>query len=140
MSIINPELPGARILDLFAGSGALGLEALSRGAAHVDFVDNHPASLAIVRRNAEQLGTEDFATHRADAVAFARRLQSSAYDVAFADPPYRKGMAQALAEQWLATPFAHVFGVEHDLHDPMPDGGETRRYGSTAITFYRTDA
>src|SRR6478609_12040764 len=71
MSIVNPWLAGARVLDLFAGSGALGLEALSRGAEVVDFVENAPASLAVLRANTELLEAGSAALiHRADAIAF----------------------------------------------------------------------
>src|SRR5215208_1251328 len=68
MSIVNASLPDARVLDLFAGTGALGLEALSRGAAHVDFVESAATSLRILRQNVDALGAADAVTlHRADA-------------------------------------------------------------------------
>ena len=138
MSIINPALPGARVLDLFAGSGALGLEALSRGARSVDFVESAPASLAALRENAELLGAGTSITvHRRDAIDFMDALGAGAYDVAFADPPYHRGFSERVAETWLATPFARVLGIEHASTESMPEGGDTRRYGSTAITFYR---
>jgi len=140
MSIVHARLPGAMVLDLFAGSGALGLEALSRGAAQADFVEQAPASLRALRANIEALEAGDRAhMHRADALRFARRLNAGRYDVAFADPPYRHGLAAALAEIWLAVPFAHLLGIEHELGDAMPPGGTGRRYGSTAITFYEAD-
>src|SRR5438270_1401488 len=76
MSIVTPELPGARVLDLFAGSGALGLEALSRGAERAEFVEIAPKSLAALRANAEVLGAGKAAViHRADAVRFAAALE-----------------------------------------------------------------
>lgn len=138
MSIVGTALPGAHVLDLFAGSGALGLEAISRGAASADFVEIAPASLKIVRENAERLGaTAQVTIRRADALRFAAGLGRGAYDVAFADPPYRIGLASQLAELWLTTPFATVLGVEHASNEPMPAGGEPRRYGQTTITFYR---
>ncbi|HEX5831777.1 MAG TPA: hypothetical protein VFY16_12405, partial [Gemmatimonadaceae bacterium] len=59
--------------------------------------------------------------------------------IAFADPPYGQGLAAQVAERWLATPFASILGVEHELRDAMPEGGETRRYGTTAITLYTHD-
>ena len=75
MSILGGELEGARVLDLFAGSGALGLEMLSRGAAHADFVELSPASLAALRQNIEALGAGAESTvHRGDAIRFAERL------------------------------------------------------------------
>lgn len=140
MSIVQPALPDARVVDLFAGSGALGLEALSRGARSADFVEAHASSIAALRKNVEALDAGDAArVHRADALKFAARLSRDAYDVAFADPPYREGLAVRVAECWLATPFARILGVEHEAREPMPPGGDTRRYGDTAITFYLLD-
>jgi len=137
LSIVNPKLPDARVLDLFAGSGALGLEALSRGASHVDFVEIAPASLAAIRANAAALGAGDEAVvHRADALDFVLRLGADAYDVAFADPPYDLGIATRLAEQWLATPFATLIGIEHRAGERLPGNPDQRRYGGTAISFY----
>jgi 16S rRNA (guanine966-N2)-methyltransferase len=138
MSIVNPWLAGAKVLDLFAGSGALGLEALSRGAASVDFVESAAPSLKIVRANAESLGAGPEAIfHRADAFQFVEKLPPHAYDVAFADPPYDKGFATRLAERWLQTPFAELFGIEHRLNEHLPGEGERRKYGGTVITLFR---
>ena len=138
MSIVNPDLPGARVLDLFAGSGALGLEALSRGAEHCDFVEIGALSLTALRSNIEKLGAIGAANVvRGDAMKFAERLEPSAYDVAFADPPYGMSLAQRVAQRWLQVPFAFVLGVEHAAKEAMPEGGETRKYGDTGITFYR---
>jgi 16S rRNA (guanine966-N2)-methyltransferase len=138
MSIVHPLLPGARVLDLYAGSGALGLEALSRGAASADFVEIASRSLRALRDNAEALGASDAITvHRQDALKFAGALPAGAYDVAFADPPYRMGLAADVARAWLKVPFAAVIGIEHESRESMPEGGDTRKYGDTGITFYR---
>lgn len=138
MSIVHRVLPEARVLDLCAGSGALGLEALSRGAATCDFVENATKSIAVIESNLAALGGHDGATIiRDDAVAFATRLSALAYDVAFADPPYQTDTAMALVHCWLETPFAAVFGIEHPSSLALPAPGETRRYGSTSLTFYR---
>jgi 16S rRNA (guanine966-N2)-methyltransferase len=138
MSIVHPELPGARVLDLFAGSGALGLEALSRGAEHCDFVELASRSLAALRANVEKLGAGDAARIvRGDALKFIAQLAPGSYDVAFADPPYGLSLAARVAERWLEAPFARVLGIEHGVKETMPAGGETRRYGDTGITFYR---
>ena len=129
---------GLAVADLFAGSGALGLEALSRGAASCDFVEVSAASLRAVRENAELLGAGERAVvHRGDAIRFIAGLGEGAYDLAFADPPYGHGLAAQVATRWLEVPFAALLGVEHATRDEMPEGGERRRYGDTAITFYR---
>jgi 16S rRNA (guanine966-N2)-methyltransferase len=138
LSIVNPWLAGARALDLFSGSGALGLEALSRGAAVVEFVDDSPRSIAAIRANAQLLGAGPEAViHRANALPFVDKLEPHAYDVAFADPPYDLGLATQLAERWLAVPFADILGIEHRLNEHLPGEGERRKYGGTVITFYR---
>jgi 16S rRNA (guanine966-N2)-methyltransferase len=140
MSILQRELPGARVLDLFAGSGALGLEALSRGAASADFVEKSAASLRSLRANIEKLEAGDEATvHRAEAIQFAESLPAGAYDVAFADPPYSGSGAVVLASRWLQVPFASVLSIEHAASTPMPSGADTRRYGTTAITIFRSE-
>jgi N6-adenine-specific methylase len=138
MSIVSPWLGGARVLDLFAGSGALGLEALSRGAEVVDFVESSPRSLATLRANADLLGAGAAAViHRADAMRFAAGLSAHAYDVAFADPPYDLGLATKLAELWIATPFSEIFGIEHRVNETLPGDGERRKYGGTVVTILR---
>jgi len=136
-SILQQAIPGARVLDLFAGSGALGFEALSRGAVSVDFVETHRSALAILKANSEALEVEDRVTiHRTDAVRFAERLEPGQFDVAFADPPYATDDAERLIALFRSTPFARVFAIEHSV-DRMIEGGDTRRYGDTAVTFLR---
>ena len=137
MSIVNPWLAGARVLDLFSGSGALGLEALSRGAEVVDFVDVSPKSIAAIRANAQALGAGSEAViHRADALRFIEKLEPRAYDVAFADPPYDLGLAAQVAERWLVAPFADILGIEHRASERLPGDAERRKYGNTVITLY----
>jgi 16S rRNA (guanine966-N2)-methyltransferase len=141
MSIVMPELPGARVLDLFAGSGALGLEALSRGASEVQFVELAPKSLSALKANLAALDAGEAAViHRGDALRFAASLAPHAFDVAFADPPYGLGMATKLAGLWLATPFAPVLGIEHRVDEVLPGDGDRRRYGDTAVTIFRAAA
>ena len=135
MSILAGELPGARVLDLYAGSGALGLEALSRGAASADFVELGRASLLALGRNVEALGVEAGARIlRGDALRFAEGLEPGAYDLAFADPPYAHAAAERLVALFRRAPFARILSVEHRAATALP-GDETRRYGDTAITF-----
>ena len=135
MSIVAPELPGARVLDLFAGSGALGLEALSRGATHATFVELAPASLEALRGNIDALGVDERATvRRGDALRFVQGLDAGAYDVAFADPPYNVDAADRLVALFRVTPFARILSIEHPA-DRRLAGDDTRRYGDTAVTF-----
>jgi 16S rRNA (guanine966-N2)-methyltransferase len=147
MSMVHTQLPEARVLDLFAGSGALGLEALSRGASHVDFVENNPRTFRVLQENVRSLAAEGRCTlHRVDAMGYLKKnplgLSSNVggglYDVAFADPPYRKQLAIQLVELWLREPFATIFGVEHESSEGLPAGGDTRKYGDTSVTIFRT--
>jgi 16S rRNA (guanine966-N2)-methyltransferase len=138
LNILAPELAGARVIDLFAGSGALGLEALSRGAAHATFVESHADSLTALRANIATLGaaaTTD--VRRADAIRFLATLSPGEYDVAVADPPFASGLARQVAEAWQAVPFAGVLAVEHSRKTELP-GGTTRRWGDIAVTFFHT--
>ena len=138
MSIVQNDLPAATVLDLFSGSGALGLEALSRGATHATFVESAAPSLASLKANIARLGAgEATAVERVDALRFLATLGEHAYDVAFADPPYRKGLAVQVAERWRERPFSRILGLEHEAEEMMPGDGDTRRYGDTALTFYR---
>lgn len=138
MSIVHPALPDARVLDLCAGSGALGLEALSRGAASCDFVEQSPRVLRVLEANLAALGGHEGARIvRDEALRFVQQLGDGAYDVVFADPPYASGLAEALAAQWIAQPFAAILGIEHATSITLPAIGETRNYGSTALTFFR---
>jgi 16S rRNA (guanine966-N2)-methyltransferase len=134
-SILAPDLPGATVLDLFAGSGALGLEALSRGAQHVDFVEISRSSLDALRANIAALDVEErVKVHRADALRFVSRLPTRSYDVALADPPYSTDQAARLVDAFRARPFATILGVEHSAAVTLP-GHDTRRYGDIALTF-----
>lgn len=139
MSIVQSELADARVLDLFAGSGALGIEALSRGAHEAVFVELAPRCLATLRKNLESIGAAREATvHRADALRFLTRVAPGEFDVAFVDPPYRLGLAERVVRHWLEVPFARVLGVEHETRLVLPGGADRRVYGDTVVTFYRT--
>lgn len=134
------------VLDLFAGTGALGLEALSRGAAHATFVDSARPAVNAIRGNLRELGLEERATVIAgDAVATAARHAPLApWRVIFVDPPYRSDLA---ARAVAALPLGHlaadaVIVIEHDRHNPPPDAlgsllrTDQRRYGDTLISFF----
>jgi len=139
MNALQPYLPGARVLDLFAGSGALGLEALSRGAAHATFVERSGTALRALSANVARLGAQDRTTVvRGDALAYVDRLEPLAFDIALADPPYGVGLAEQLAQRFISRPFARWLWIEHPAKERLPDaaGVRTRRYGDTALTSY----
>lgn len=99
-NMLGPLPPHCRVLDLCAGSGAMGIEALSRGAEWVDLVDHAAPACATIRGNLEALGlTERSAVHRADAATWFQASASTApYDLVFADPPYDSDVLVAVAE------------------------------------------
>ncbi len=137
MSALQPLLPGARVLDLFAGSGALGLEALSRGAAHVTFVERAGGALRVLRANLQRLEAESACdVVRADALGYAAGLAPDQFDLALADPPYGEGAAAALIQLFVEKHFARWLWVEHRATEALPEvaGARTRRYGDTALT------
>jgi 16S rRNA (guanine966-N2)-methyltransferase len=138
MSALQLDLPGSRVLDLFAGSGALGLEALSRGARSATFVEKANGALRALAANVHKLGVEDVTTMvRGDALRYSARLEPLAFDIALADPPYGVGAAEGLADLYRAVPFAAQLWIEHRAGEPLPvlPGMHTRKYGDTALTF-----
>jgi 16S rRNA (guanine966-N2)-methyltransferase len=139
MSIVHPELQDARVLDLFAGAGALGLEALSRGAREAHFVEIAPRSLSTLGANVSLVDAGDSAVvHRVDALKYVAKLGREEFDVGFADPPYAMGLAAEIARAWLEVPFARILGIEHEKAVTLPEPGDRRSYGDTVVTFYRT--
>lgn len=138
-SIIQFDVPKATVVDLCAGSGAMGIEALSRGATHVTFVDSSALTLAVIQKNLSALGANPatYTLHRGDAEQFVAALSAHAFSLGFADPPYALPVAAALSAAWRHVPFATVFGIEHPAAVDLGDGGNRRRYGQTAISFYR---
>ena len=138
----NP-LQGARVLDLFAGTGALGLEALSRGATHTTFVENGKPALALLTRNiALMRAAGETQIHRRDALSPGPN-PDAAFDVIFLDPPYGKAMGEAalkaaLAGGWLAPQALIVW--EENTPPLLPDGftlEDSRKYGDTLVTIAR---
>ncbi len=137
MSALAPSLPGARVLDLFSGSGALGLECLSRGAAEAVFVERARGALRALEENVALLGCgERVRVIRGDALRYARGLEEGAFDLALADPPYGQGLAPALAERFAEVPFAGELWIEHRVSERLPPlpGIRLRRYGDTVLS------
>ena len=136
-----PPLEGARVLDLFAGTGALGLEALSRGAARAVFIDDGAAARGLIRRNIETLGViGQTKLWRRDATRLGP-CRGEPYSLIFADPPYGKGLGEkailsARAGGWIAS--GAVIVLEQGADEPEPEHPgltlhDDRRYGETRI-------
>ncbi len=143
---LGVNLEGARVLDLFAGTGALGLEALSRGAVYVLFVEDDAEARGLIRRNVEALGaTGSTRIYRRDATKPGEPDTLRPFDVLFADPPYGKGLAEkALAAVkaggWLAPGAVAAVEERKDAGFTPPEGFELedqRTYGDTAVYFLR---
>lgn len=139
MDALSEELPEASILDLFAGSGALGLEALSRGAGSCDFVESSPSALHALKANIAALHVHGAARmFKRDALEFARGIDRR-YDIAFADPPYRSRQLDRLVEIWLAAPFSQILTVEHAADHTLAGRPRWRRFGETMVSIFREE-
>lgn len=142
-SMIQFELEGRRVLDLFAGSAQLGIEALSRGAAHCTFVENNRQALTVAENNIKHCRLDDKATILfTDALSFL--LKRECFDIAFIDPPYNKGITQKCLS--LLLPAMSDDGVvvcETSRDELLPDdvdgwyADRVRTYGKTKLTLYR---
>jgi 16S rRNA (guanine966-N2)-methyltransferase len=141
MSMLEPRLHGARVLDLFAGTGALGLEALSRGASRVDFVENGAPALHSLKANVAALRVRNrVRVFKRDAIPFVDMLDADAYDVAFVDPPYGSRMADRVVRTWADKGFAAILAVEHAADHELPPGGRRLQFAETAVTVYPAGA
>lgn len=140
------SVEGLRVLDLFAGSGSIGIEALSRGATHATFVDHYRPALALIEKNLAHVGFQDRATVIAQPADRAMRLlanRSAQFDLIFVDPPYLKDLVnptlQDLAHTTLLAPYGRIIIEHHPKEpvDPPPTLSLTdqRKYGQTLISF-----
>lgn len=143
MSAMGGRFDHLTVADLFAGSGALGLETLSRGAEHVTFVERADSSVKVIRSNISLVGAGPRSTVVArDALKFATDLGPHSFDLVLADPPYGQGLAAALLEHFSITPFAFELWVEHRSDEPVPElpGLRQRRYGDTTLSILESDS
>lgn len=149
-SIIASRVPGSHVLDLFAGTGALGLEALSRGAAQAVFVDQGAEAIRIIRVNIQRLGVSDQAeVLQGDVNQVIRRLvhRKSVFDLIFMDPPYGKGHIETTLPNLssLALPETLLI-AEHAVKERLPASPiewlpiDMRAYGDTAISFFSRES
>jgi 16S rRNA (guanine966-N2)-methyltransferase len=143
-SRLGPVLEGKRVLDLFAGTGALGLEALSRGAAHVTFVEPGAEARGLIRDHIEAFGVAGISKLlRRDATALGAPGTFGQFDLVFLDPPYRQGLGEkALAEVarhgWLSPGATVVWEEAAEADITVPEGftlDDERRYGAAAVRF-----
>ena len=147
--IADFDLVGARVIDLFAGTGALGLEALSRGAAFCLFVDESAEARALIRRNVEAFGlTGETKIFRRDATDLGEAgARGGSYTLAFADPPYGKGLGERalsalVSGKWISSGAVVVLEERADAAIAVPPGFsdiDRRTYGDTQVLFLRRD-
>jgi len=148
-NILSHRIPGTMVLDLFAGTGALGLEALSRGAGLAVFIDNAKESCDIIQKNITLCGITDNTTlilHDISKTAVPEKVKSIDFDLVFMDPPYGRG----LLEKTLTDPALHhcldseaLVIAEHSIQEIVPknisglDITDQRKYGRTLVTFFK---
>ncbi len=137
---LKDDLPRAKVVDLFAGSGALGLEALSRGALYVDFVENGAQALHALKANVAALRESHRARiYKRDVIPFVESLAAGVYQIAFVDPPYGSRKLDRVMATWERVAFASILCVEHGREHRLPHGGRTRWHGDTGVTIYRDE-
>jgi 16S rRNA (guanine966-N2)-methyltransferase len=162
---LESDINRARVLDLFAGTGALGLEALSRGATSVDFVENGASALHALKANIARLRAKKWTRlFKKDAFTFLEGVPRAAtadpgtsdgpraegeterpdlnhlpYDLVLADPPYTSRAPERLAALWLEAPFSRILCIEHASERPLPRPGKRRVFGDTMVTTFRLE-
>ena len=146
-SILQNDVPGSRVLDLFAGSGQLGIEALSRGAISATFIDDSRESIACIKENLKTTGfSAQSSVAMMDSIGFLRR-GGQKFDIILLDPPYKKGILDEALP--LALEMLEPNGVavcETDVREVLPEGNESfkiyreYRYGKIKLTVYRAVA
>lgn len=138
---LAPVLPGARCLDLFAGSGALGIEALSRGAAEVVFVEQHPTAVKMLQANLRQLEAQSARVECAEAQAWLRQ-PSTSFEIVLLDPPFGRDLLEPVCDSlerngWL-TPTAWIYlETEAGLQPTLPSNWSLHREKSAGAVNYR---
>ena len=138
LDALTPDLPNALVLDLFAGTGALGLEAISRGAKSADFVEFRPSSLHALRANVAALRMRDRTRiFKRDAVQFAAALDPASYDIAFVDPPYESRQLDLVLASWQATRFCRVLVAEHARSHAVPRSATRLDFDDTVVSVYK---
>lgn len=150
-NIVQSRIPDSIVLDLFAGTGNLGLEALSRGASKAVFIDKDINAIRTIRKNCDNLGYQDQAEiNRNDAARGLTELakRDILFDIVFMDPPYGKDYEEPLLQLINETNILHNDGIviiEHDFKTALPERKaglcryDFRKYGGTGVSFYRKE-
>ena len=149
-NIIRDEISNALFCDLFAGTGSVAFEALSRGAKHICLVENSKPALDVIKYNAEYLGCTDNMTLVSNDVFVALKLMSGKkFDIIFFDPPYNKGLERevlsAIAEKQVINENGWIiiqFETKNSIAKDIPEGFnivDERRYGRSSLIFLRPD-
>lgn len=138
LDMVNEDLKDARVLELFAGTGAIGIEAISRGAKSADFVEFRPDSLHALRANIAAFRLrESTRIFKRDAIPYAAMLGPASYDIAFADPPYGSRQLDRVIGSWKTSLFSRILVVEHAVTHELPRGASSRAFDDTMVTVYR---
>ena len=138
LDMLAADLAKARVLDLFAGTGAVGLEAISRGASSADFVETRASSLHALRANVALLRLrEKTRIFKRDALPFAAALAPDSYDIVFADPPYESRMLDRVLDSWRERRFSPILALEHAATHELPRATSRRVLDETIISIYR---
>ena len=137
LDMLGDAVKDARILDLYAGTGALGLEAISRGAKSADFVEFRPSSLHALKANIAALRLRDRTrVFKRDALPFAAMLGEDAYDITFLDPPYESRQLDRVLDSWRERRFSRILAAEHARTHDLPRGTRSRTFEDTVVTIY----
>jgi 16S rRNA (guanine966-N2)-methyltransferase len=147
-NILSSVLDGARVLDLFSGTGNLGLEALSRGAHKVDMVEKSPRSIKIIMKNLDKLKVEDdeIKVHQSDALDFVKEYKGDPYDLILIDPPFPSKVCHEILNEIAMSPVASPSSwivIEHSKQESLDSEigtlrcVDTRRYGDKIASFYK---
>lgn len=150
-NILMGEIEGSKVVDLFCGTGNLGLEALSRGAAHVVFVEKNPQSLKITKQNIEKLKipSSDYTIIQMNVLEYLKKYSGDAFDIIFADPPFTEKMAHdvlLVASASKAFGNSSILAIESEKKERLDDKYESvyksdsRAFGDKILSFFRKES
>ncbi len=146
-NILMNHIEGARVLDLFSGTGNLAIEALSRGAAHVESVEKHPKSLKIIHENLKLVKIEnEIKVHKDDAFHFIKKYKGEPFDIILIDPPFTEALADSIMTEIEKTELFHdetIFAIESAKKEKLLDkygaleAIDTRLFGDKVLTLFK---